>query len=93
MKSEEAIAKYEKLTYDLAKLVSKMSDIYEQVKYINREIGWDGMFECDFGEALEKLANVESAMITYSMEDKFKQSDIDETESTLALLKPKSEKK
>ena len=56
-------------------------------------MGWDGMFECDFGEALEKLANVESAMITYSMEDKFKQSDIDETESTLALLKPKSEKK
>ena len=52
MKSEEAIAKYEKLTYDLAKLVSKMSDIYEQVKYINREMGWDGMFECDFGEAL-----------------------------------------
>ena len=93
MTKEEAIAKYEKLTYCMAKNVAKMSEIYEQVKYINREMGWDGMFECDFGEALEKLANVESAMITYSMEDKFKQSDIEELESTLAFMKPKSEKK
>ena len=83
MTEKEAVSKYEKLTYDLAKNVAKMCDIYEQVKYINSEVGWDGMFECDFGTALEKLANVESAMITYSMESKFRKSDIDDLKSTL----------
>lgn len=87
MTNEEAIEKYEKLTYDLSKLVSKMSYIYEQVKYVNSEMKWDGMFECDFETALAKLANVESAMIAYSMEDKFKESDIEELESTLICLK------
>lgn len=93
MTNEEAIEKYEKLTYDLAKLVSRMSDIYEQVKYVNSEMKWDGMFECDFETALAKLANVESAMITYSMEDKFKESDIKELELSLSFLKPEPKKK
>ena len=50
-------------------------------------MGWDGMFECDFSEALEKLANVQAAMIMYSMEDKFKKSDIEDMESSLKFLK------
>lgn len=87
MKREEATSRYEKLTYDLAKNVAKMHEIYEEVKHINHEMGWDGMFECDFGEAMEKLANVESAMITYSMESKFRKDDIEELESTLGWMR------
>ena len=87
MNKNDAIKKYEKLTYDLAKSVSKISDIYGQIKFINNQMDWDGMFECDFGEALEKLANVQATMITYSMEDKFRESDIEDMESSLKFLK------
>ena len=87
MNKNVAIEKYEKLTYDLAKSVSKISDIYGQIKFINNQMDWDGMFECDFGEALEKLASVQAAMVTYSMEDKFRQSDIESMENTLQYLK------
>ena len=87
MNKNVAIEKYEKLTYDLAKSVSKISDIYGQIKFINNQMDWDGMFECDFGEALEKLASVQAAMVTYSMEDKFRKSDIEDMESSLKFLK------
>ena len=87
MNKNVAIEKYEKLTYDLAKSVSKISDIYGQIKFINNQMDWDGMFECDFGEALEKLASVQAAMVTYSMEDKFRESDIEDMESSLKFLK------
>ena len=87
MNKNVAIEKYEKLTYDLAKSVSKISDIYGQIKFINNQMDWDGMFECDFGEALEKLASVQAAMVTYSMEDKFRESDIEDMESSLKCLK------
>lgn len=87
MKKVDAIKDYEKLTYDLAKSVAKISDIYNRVKYINSCMNWDGMFECDFGEALEKLANVQSAMITYAMEDKFREDDIKNMEKSLNALK------
>ena len=87
MNKNVAIEKYEKLTYDLAKSVSKISDIYDRIKFINNQLGWAGMFECDFSEALEKLANVQAAMIMYSMEDKFKKSDIEDMESSLKFLK------
>lgn len=87
MKEQEAIKDYEKLTYDIAKSVAKLSDIYQRVKYINNRMDWDGMFELDFGEALEKLANVQAAMITYSMENKFRKSDIESLELNLNALK------
>ena len=87
MNKNVAIEKYEKLTYDLAKSVSKISDIYGQIKFINNQMGWDGMFECDFGEALEKLASVQATMVTYSMEDKFRKSDIEDMESSLKFLR------
>ena len=87
MNKKDAITDYEKLTYDLAKSVSKISDIYGQIKFINNQMDWDGMFECDFGEALEKLASVQAAMVTYSMEDKFRKSDIEDMESSLKFLK------
>lgn len=87
MNRRDAIRDYEKLTYDLAKSVSKISDIYDRIKFINKQMNWDGMFECDFGEALEKLANVQAAMVTYSMEDKFRKSDIEDMESSLKFLK------
>ena len=87
MNKNDAIRDYGKLTYDLAKCVSKISDIYDRIKFINDQMGWDGMVECDFGEALEKLAIVQAAMITYSNEDKFKKSDIEDMELSLRSLK------
>lgn len=87
MNKKDAIKDYEKLTYDLAKSVSKISYIYERIKFINSQMNWDGMFECDFSEALEKLANVQASMITYSMEEKFRKSDIEDMELTLKNLK------
>ena len=87
MNKKDAIKDYEKLTYNLAKSVSKISDIYDRIKFINDQMGWDGMFECDFSEALEKLANVQAAMIICSMEDKFRKSDIEDMESSLKFLK------
>lgn len=87
MNKKDAIKDYEKLTYDLAKYVSKISDIYDRIKFINNQMDWDGMFECDFSEALEKLANVQAAMIISSMEDKFRKSDIEDMESSLKFLK------
>ena len=87
MNKKDAIKDYEKLTYDLSKSVSKISDIYDRIKFINNQMDWDGMFECDFSEALEKLANVQAAMIICSMEDKFRKSDIEDMESSLKFLK------
>lgn len=87
MNKKDAIKDYEKLTYDLAKSVSKISYIYERIKFINSQMNWDGIFECDFSEALEKLANVQASMITYSMEEKFRKSDIEDMELTLKNLK------
>lgn len=87
MNKNDAIEDYEKLTYDLAKSVAKISDIYGRIKFINNQMGWDGMFECDFGEALERLASVQAAMVTYSMEDKFRESDIEDMESSLKFLR------
>jgi len=58
MTKEEAIETYEELTYDLAKAVGKISDIKERMSYVNDQMGWDGMFELDFENALAKLADV-----------------------------------
>lgn len=87
MNKKDAIKDYEKLTYELAKSVSKISYVYSRIKFINEQMGWDGMFECDFEEALAKLSNVQASMITYSMEDKFRKSDIESMENTLKCLK------
>ena len=87
MNKNDAIEDYEKLTYDLAKSVSKISDIYGRIKFINDQMGWDTLIECDFAEALEKLAIVQASMITYSMEDKYRKSDIKDMESSLKFLK------
>ena len=87
MNKNDAIRDYGKLTYDLAKCVSKISDIYGRIKFINDQMGWDTLIECDFAEALEKLAIVQASMITYSMEDKYRKSDIKDMESSLKFLK------
>ena len=87
MNKKDAITDYEKLTYDLARSVSKITDIYSQIKFINDQMGWDTLIECDFAEALEKLAIVQASMITYSMEDKYRKSDIKDMESSLKFLK------
>ena len=87
MNKKDAITDYEKLTYDLAKSVSKISDIYGRIKFINDQMGWDTLMECDFAEALEKLAIVQASMIIYSMEDKYRKSDIKDMESSLKFQK------
>ena len=87
MNKKDAMRDYEKLTYNLAKSVSKISDIYGRIKFINDQMGWDTLIECDFAEALEKLAIVQASMITYSMEDKYRKSDIKDMESSLKFLK------
>ena len=37
-------------------------------------MGWDGMFETEFEEALVKLGNVLAACVTYSLEDKYEKN-------------------
>ena len=58
MKQEEAIEDFKKLTYDLAKTISKLIFIKERTDYIVNAMDWDGLFEIDFSTALEKLASV-----------------------------------
>lgn len=76
MTNEEATAEYEELTYDLAKVVSKLDTIRQRMKYINSQMGYDGMFEIEFDEAMVSLANVESAAICYTLEEKYRDRDL-----------------
>ena len=46
-----------------------------------------GKYGMQVQKALEKLSNVQASMIIYSMEDKFRQSDIKSMENTLKCLK------
>ena len=78
MKQEEAIEDFKKLTYDLAKTISKLIFIKERTDYIVNAMDWDGLFEIDFSTALEKLASVQAAMVTYSYEDDYHESDLND---------------
>ena len=78
MKQEKAIEDFKKLTYDLAKTISKLAFIKERTDYIVNAMDWDGMFEIDFSTALEKLASVQAAMVTYSYEDDYHEDDLDD---------------
>ena len=78
MKQEEAIEDFKKLTYDLAKTISKLIFIKERKDYIVNAMDWDGLFEIDFSTALEKLASVQAAMVTYSYEDDYHESDLND---------------
>lgn len=71
MTEEEAIEKYEKITYDLSKHLACLHVLYDRVKYINSEMEWDGMFECDFEDALSKLGNTLAACVAYTLESKY----------------------
>lgn len=75
MTTDEAIDEYKKLTYDLAKVVDKLTLIKSRMQRINTIMEWDGMFECDFSEAIEKLASVEAAAIEYCFEDEMTTKD------------------
>ena len=78
MKQEKAIEDFKKLTYDLAKTISKLAFIKERTDYIVNAMDWDGLFEIDFSTALEKLASVQAAMVTYSYEDEYHESDLND---------------
>ena len=78
MKQEKAIEDFKKLTYDLAKTISKLAFIKERTDYIVNEMDWDGLFEIDFSAALEKLASVQAAMVTYSYEDDYHEDDLND---------------
>lgn len=71
MTEKEATETYEKLTYDLSKHLACLHVLYERAKYVNSEMEWDGMFECDFEDALSKLGNVLAACVTYTFESKY----------------------
>ena len=75
MTEKEATERYEKLTYDLAKHLASLHVIYDQAKYINSEMEWDGMFECDFEDGLSKLGNALAGCVTYTFEPKFEKDD------------------
>ena len=78
MKQEKAIEDFKKLTYDLAKTISKLAFIKERTDYIVNTMDWDGLFEIDFSTALEKLASVQAAMVTYSYEDDYHEDDLND---------------
>ena len=78
MKQEKAIEDFKKLTYDLAKTISKLAFIKERTDYIVNAMEWDGLFEIDFSTALEKLASVQAAMVTYSYEDDYHEDDLND---------------
>ena len=78
MKQEKAIEDFKKLTYDLAKTISKLAFIKERTDYIVNAMDWDGLFEIDFSTALEKLASVQAAMVTYSYEDDYHEDDLND---------------
>ena len=71
MTEKEAIGEYEKITYDVARCVGKLNDLFERCHEINDEMGWDGMFEVTFEDALRKLGDVVSACVIYSLEEKY----------------------
>jgi len=74
MTQKEAVSEYERLTYDLSKHMSCINDIYSRCHHINEEMGWDGMFEIDFEDALRKLGNVLAACVCYTLEDKYEKN-------------------
>ena len=87
MKQEEAIEDFKKLTYDLAKTISKLIFIKERTDYIVNAMDWDGLFEIDFSTALEKLASVQAAMVTYSYEDDYHEDDLNDAKRLVDAYK------
>lgn len=79
-----------KMSYELAKAVSKMSDIYSRMNYIIEKNSWDGLYMCDFSEALAKMANVISGALIYSIEDKYVDDEIHHHEACIEALKEHS---
>lgn len=83
----EDLEKIEKLTYDLAKNISRLHCIYDQFDYIVKKNKWDGMFLVDFSDALMKLSNALAGGVCYSCEDKYIKDDIRELEQNLEAYK------
>lgn len=54
----QAICDYRKMSYDLAKIIGRLSDIYDRMQFIDQLHGWDGMHEIDFEKALMFLGRV-----------------------------------
>lgn len=71
MTEEKAVKEYEKISFDVARHVSCLNDLYDKVHSINEEMGWDGMFEIEFEDALRKLGNVVAACVIYHLEGKY----------------------
>lgn len=86
MNKEEANSRFEELSYDLAKSISKMVEIKGSMEYIINNMGWDGMFMCDFAVALEKLATVSSATTIYMLEEKYRNRDIKRYKEEVKVL-------
>jgi hypothetical protein len=63
------------MTYEMSKHIACLNQIYDNMHWINDQMGWDGMFETDFETALAKLGNVLAASVTYSLEDKYEKDN------------------
>ena len=53
----KAIRDYRKMSYDLAKIIGRLSDIYDRMQFIDQQCGWNGMHEIDFEKALAPYEN------------------------------------
>lgn len=81
---KQAIADYRKMSYDIAKIVARLSDIYDRMQFIDQQRGWDGMHEIDFEKALALLGRVQAATVTYSLEPEYVKDDIEYFKQSLA---------
>ena len=87
MDINEATERLEEKTYELAKLISKLKNIKDEMEYIMNDMQWDGMYLSDFETALEKLAYVMSESTIYSLEDKYLKHDVNALEYELKSYK------
>ncbi len=80
----KAICDYRKMSYDLAKIIGRLSDIYDRMQFIDQQRGWDGMHEIDFEKALALLGRVQAATVIYSLEQEYLKDDVEQLKRNLA---------
>lgn len=80
---EEAVNDYKKLSYDLAKLIGRLGDIQDRVKYINEKMNWDTLVNFDFSDAMCSLAKVQASLVQCANEDDYLESDVSRLKSEL----------
>ena len=62
--------------YDLSKLVSKIADIRDSLKFTADEMKWNDMLLMDYDDALVKLAKVMAGTTLWATEEMFRKQQI-----------------